>query len=324
MEAEPKPGFTLGVNYPWVNYGQDFGRSPWGHSGVSSPATRQVVSADFERIRQTGVTLVRWFLLCDGRSGLNLSNGVPVGPDDLFFEDVSAALDLAQQAGLQLCFPLIDFLWMQNPEKSSLPPSPSQNVMKFAAGREALLECVLIPLFEKFRQHPALFAWEIANEPEWAIPEFCPGPKAGISLADFRAFAAEVAEAAHKHPGTRVTLGSARLQWVRAWAEIGLDFYQAHYYPEAEKDETRTLSEQLDSLQDLEKPLWVGELPASDLSEPNYSLEQALNICRSAGAMGAGVWRWRDPEPGGQDAAFGAASPQFLSAWLTQADEFMS
>src|SRR5262249_32634849 len=123
MDSLPQPGFLLGVNYPWVNYGQDFGRSPWGHSGVSSSATRQVVAADFEHIRTTGIKLVRWFLLCDGRSGLLLSNGIPTGPDDKFLDDVSAALDLAQQSGLQICFPLMDFLWLKNP----LPPGASSS-----------------------------------------------------------------------------------------------------------------------------------------------------------------------------------------------------
>jgi hypothetical protein len=322
MDAGSPHAFTLGVNYPWVNYGQDFGRSPWGHTGVSSEATRQIVAEDFRQLGLSGVKVVRWFLLCDGRSGLQLSNGVPAGPDDLLLEDVSAALDLAKKNNLQLWFSLSDFLWMQNPSKSSLPPLPSQNVMKFAAGREALLECVLAPLFQNFSQHPSLFAWEIANEPEWAIPEFTPGPQAGVSLSDFRAFAVEVAESAHQYPGTQVTLGSARLSWVRAWTELGLDFHQAHYYPAAERNEKLSLREQLDSLKDVEQPLWLGELPSKDPSFPDYSLEQSLNVCRRNGLAGACIWRFRAPAPGGPDAAFGAADLGFLSAWLSQADEF--
>lgn len=326
MDFQAPPGFLLGVNYPWVNYGQDFGRSPWGHSGVSSPATRQTVAADFQNIRATGVKLVRWFLLCDGRSGLLLSNGIPIGPDDKFFDDVSAALDLAQQSGLQICFPLMDFLWLKNlepPAPSDLPYTPpAANVLHFAAGREALLENVFLPLFEKFQKHPALFAWEVCNEPEWAIREFSPGPEAGISLQDFRSFAEDVAAAVRETAQVPATLGSARLVWVRAWSEIGLDFLQAHYYPQAEADQNLSLSEQLASLRNLNAPLWLGELPANDPAHPGYSLEQSLDICRSANLMGAGVWRWRNPEPGGQDVAFGKADPQFLASWLNPSTEF--
>src|SRR5262249_54913299 len=150
---------------------------------------------------------------------------------------------------------------------------PSANVLHFAAGREALLETVFLPLFEKFQKHPALFAWEICNEPEWAIREFSPGPEAGISLQDFRSFAQDVAGAVRETAQVPVTLGSARLVWVRAWSEIGLDFLQAHYYLQAEADQKRSLSEQLASLQDLNAPLWLGELPANDPAHPAYSLE---------------------------------------------------
>ena len=319
MEAGVPSDFFVGLNYPWVRYGQDFGRSPWGVNGVATPATRQEVTSDFERIRATGVTVVRWFLLCDGRSGLNVSGGIPAGPDEFLFADVAAALSIAGQFGLRLCFPLIDFLWMQNPgalaaEAPPAPALPNQNVMKFAAGREALLERVLIPLFKEFRTHPALFAWEIANEPEWAIPEFSPGPRAGISLADFRAFAKEVADAIHEFAAVPATLGSARLQWVRAWSEIGLDLYQAHYYPQAERDEKTSLSGQLAALRDLDRPLWLGEIPPRDPKAPEYSCNAAVETCRSSQLAGASVWRWRPPEEGGSDSDLGFVDASFFTA----------
>ena len=62
--------FFLAVNYPWLDYGRDFGRSPWGYSGVALPQSRDRVAADFARIHAAEVSVVRWFLLCDGRSGI--------------------------------------------------------------------------------------------------------------------------------------------------------------------------------------------------------------------------------------------------------------
>ena len=35
--------YLLGVNYPWLNYGHDFGTTAWGHDGVSSPKSRDTV-----------------------------------------------------------------------------------------------------------------------------------------------------------------------------------------------------------------------------------------------------------------------------------------
>ena len=320
MPAPASEEFLLGVNYPWVNYGQDFGRSPWGARGVSTPDTRKAVAEDFERIRTSGVALVRWFLLCDGRSGLAVNNGIPTGPDDLLFADVAAALELAQQFGLQLCFSLLDFLWMQN-RGAAASSLPNQNVLKFPAGREALLERVLIPLFGEFRAHPAVYAWEVANEPEWAIREFTPSPEAGIHFADFNAFAREIADAVHENSQARVTLGSARILWVRAWSDLALDFYQAHYYPKTERDQTGDLGAQLRALKPQESlhcPLWLGELPAQDPDTPGYSLDAALDDCKAADLAGAGVWRWRKPESGSGDEQYGTVDAEALLIWLTQ------
>jgi hypothetical protein len=320
MPAPVSQEFLLGVNYPWVNYGQDFGRSPWGANGVSTPDTQKTIAGDFEQIRAAGVTLVRWFLLCDGRSGLAVANGIPTGPDDLLLADVAAGLELAGQFGLKVCFSLLDFLWMQN-RGSAASPLPNQDILKFPAGREALLERVLIPLFTAFRAHPALYAWEIANEPEWAIPEFVRSAQAGVQFADFNAFAREISDAVHENSQASVTLGSARILWVRAWSDLALDFYQAHYYPKTERDQNADLAAQLNALQpqkNLDRPLWLGELPAQDPGTPGYSLEASLDACKASGLAGAGVWRWRKPESGGGDESYGAADPEVLRAWLAR------
>ena len=314
--------FLLGVNYPWVNYGQDFGRNPWGTgaNGVSSPNIRASVSDDFERIRACGVTMVRWFLLCDGRSGLTTTNGIPTGPDDLLFSDVAAALELAQQFGLRVCFSLLDFLWMQSRGQDAAG-LPNQDVLKFPAGRDGLLQTVLIPLFTQFRGHPALYAWEIANEPEWAISDFVSSPKAQMKLDDFFAFAREICDAIREYSQAQVTLGSARLRWVRSWSDLALDFYQAHFYPSTEGGQDADLAALLKVLnpqENLDQPLWLGELPAQTPATPSFTLAAALDTCKSAGLSGAGVWRWRLPEPGGGDQSYGSADPQFLRDWLTR------
>jgi hypothetical protein len=287
-----------------------------------------VAAADFAKIRSSGATVVRWFLLCDGRSGVCYDKGIPTGPDDLLFSDVGAALEIAAGSELQICFSLLDFLWLQTPEAKSESPDappdfPGRSALQFAGGREALLQRVLIPLFREFRSHPGLFAWEIINEPEWAIPEFQRSPKAGLHLADARTFFAEIVQAIHEESGgIPATLGSARLQWLRAWSEIGLDFLQAHYYPQLESDQTLSLAEQLAALTGLSHQLWLGELPVRDPSTPAYCLEAALTACREAGLAGAGIWRWRSPDPGGSDVAFGSIQPEALSAWLSQSSDF--
>jgi len=320
-EIMTSSSFFLAVNYPWLDYGCDFGRSPWGYSGLASLHTRDVVAADFARIRSSGVSLVRWFLLCDGRSGIRYESGIPAGPDEFLFTDVAAALDLALRSGLQICFSLFDFLWLQTPDASD-PTFPGRAALQFAGGREALLRNILVPLFREFRAHPALFAWEIVNEPEWAIPEFQPSQKAALSFANARSFFSEVAQAVREEARVPVTLGSARFEWLRAWSEMGLDLLQAHYYPQLERDRELSLSQQLGLLSDLAQPLWLGELPARDPASPEYSLTEALTACRDAGLAGAGIWRWRPPEPAGPDVAFGIVEPETLLAWSRRSSEF--
>ena len=61
--------FLLGVNYPWLGYGQDFGETADGHIGVSTPQAKQTIEEDFARIHDCGAVVVRWFVFSDGRGG---------------------------------------------------------------------------------------------------------------------------------------------------------------------------------------------------------------------------------------------------------------
>ena len=92
--------FLLGVNYPWLNYGQDFGEGPWGHRGISVPENRSRVAQDFSEIRDSGASAVRWFLFGDGRAGFLSEQGIPTRPDEFLFNDVRTVLSLAENCSL--------------------------------------------------------------------------------------------------------------------------------------------------------------------------------------------------------------------------------
>lgn len=313
MPAMKDAPFLLGVNYPWIRYGQDFGETADGRCGVSRPEISREIDQEFARIADCGATVVRWFLFADGRGGFVGTNGIPQAPDPFLFQDVATALELAERHRLKLCFSLIDYLWLQDRRGPAV--NANHKMLQFPASREAFLENVLIPLFTEFRGHAALFAWEIANEPEWAIREFHPVATAKLRIADFRAFASEVAAAVHEFAAVPVTMGSARLLWMRAWREVGLDFYQAHYYPAAERD-AGDLAVQLVSYSRLEKSLWLGEIPARDLAA-TYTLAKALDACSDAGIIGAAVWRWTRPSADDSDPSVGAVEPAILKGWNT-------
>jgi hypothetical protein len=313
MAFSPFSTFSLAINYPWLAYGEDFGCVRGSHRGVSAPPNQELLLREFSRIRETGATVVRWFLFGDGRGGFVSENGIPRKPDEFLFKDLSAALRIARQTQLQICFSLMDYLWLQE-HAGKRPPHAHEHVLHFAAGREAFLQRVLIPLFREFRGNPAILAWEVANEPEWAIREFHRAPEATLHVGEFRAFAAEITRAIHEFAARPATLGCARLIWLKAWAELGLDFCDAHYYPSCEQDTRLDLAQMLAALPPLDKPLCIGELPAQDPAHPEYSCADALRVCREAGLAGAGVWRWTKPEAGGADSRLGCIDPALLRA----------
>ena len=51
--------FGVGVNLPWLDYGQDFGASAWRpRGGVAQPERRQRMREALDRVAQTGARLV--------------------------------------------------------------------------------------------------------------------------------------------------------------------------------------------------------------------------------------------------------------------------
>jgi hypothetical protein len=197
MRRNPSTPFLLGVNYPWLHYGEDFGLSGEHHHGVSLPSHQKRIAGDFAATRACGISVVRWFLFADGRAGFLSEKGIAAAPDALLLKDVDTALQLAESAGLKLCFALFDYLWLQKKPKTARR-NPHSHVLHSAAGRQSFLERVLLPLFREFRAHPALYAWDIANEPEWAIREFHPISFAKMRLVDFLPFAHKIVQSVHE------------------------------------------------------------------------------------------------------------------------------
>lgn len=109
----------IGINYPWLRCGWDFGPPPPGYG--PRPALEQDVARDLARLRACGVQVVRWFVLADGftygtgpsapqREGrawrfdaVDLPAGVVA--------DFERLLALCARSELQLLPVLVDFHW---------------------------------------------------------------------------------------------------------------------------------------------------------------------------------------------------------------------
>jgi hypothetical protein len=106
----------VGINYPWLHCGWDFGPEPPGY-GPRTP--RAELRADLTRLAQAGVRIVRWFVLADGfsygtgaeapqreRGRFRFAATTKLSPP--FLEDFVALLALCGELGLQLLPVVID------------------------------------------------------------------------------------------------------------------------------------------------------------------------------------------------------------------------
>jgi hypothetical protein len=300
--------FTVGANLPWIAYGGDFGANAWRPAGGLHTRIDELARA-LDRTAMAGVRRIRWFMLCDGRGGIRFaSDGAPLGLDDSFFPDVDAALAAASDRGIEIMFVLLDFLWSAPARMvEHVQLGGRVDVLRHAAKRTALLEYILAPILERYGHSPQIFAWDIINEPEWTTCGLgARRRRLCIPLDTMREFVRDGAALVHQHTRQAVTVGSAAAHWLDAWRDLGLDFYQAHWYDHLEG--RAPLARPVQDLA-LDRPVLLGEFP-SRLSP--LEVRRILDTARAAGYAGGFFWSVL-----ADDAAtdFAAAEAALSSLW---------
>ena len=305
--------YLLGVNYPYLHYGNDFGGNAWGSYGVHDRGTYAEVNADFAKMSSLGVRTVRWFVFADGRAGITYdAAGLPSGIDEFVIQDFDAALEIAERHNIGLNFVLLDYRFLSDASTDNgVQLGGRGSIIATPAGQQALVRNVFEPIFRRYANHPSILSWEVMNEPEWALQDAGHVNRSEISqplkLATFRAFAQLVVDAIHTIAGRYATIGGADVKWARNWVGLGLDYYQIHYYDWMKPYSTDNLFAMRAEALRLDRPVIVGEFPAGVSSVAN--LREYLDTWYANGYAGAWPWSFRG------DATVGSPDTTVFGAW---------
>lgn len=291
--------FLVGVNLPWFDYGGDFGANAWRpQGGLASPDRLSRAREGLKRVADTGATAVRWFLLCDGRAGLAFDGrGAPNGVDDRFFPDLDCAIDLLGQTNLSAMFVLFDFLWFARRRvEGGVQLGGRSRIVADDTERQRLLDTVVAPILDRYGRERAILAWDILNEPEWAITRLPFAPR-GIRHQSMLDFIREAARLIHERTVHFATVGTARPATLPLLNGLGLDFYQVHWYdkPSCNFDLAGPVARF-----ETHCPLLLGEFPTRGASASPVAL---METARRAGYAGAFAWSaYADDEASDPDA----------------------
>ena len=258
----------VGVNYPWFDYGWDFGLGPPAWRGArTTPRCFEQVDGHLDRFRGLGISVVRWFILGDG---LTYGTGVdaprldqssagdwrfePPSLDAQFVGHFEELLDrfartaTADAPAIQLLPVLIDFHFCDRGVRAVEEVDPSDplatredpgwvkqgrvDAIQDPAKRSRFLTAVLDPLLRVSVRHPdVIYAWELINEPDWVTKGWYPHPFGNPPVPEvaMREFL-EDGKQRIRAAGFRPTIGFGSIRTLRR-AGVTAEINQFHYYP---------------------------------------------------------------------------------------------
>ncbi len=279
--------FVVGANLPWIDYGGDVGANAWSpEGGLGRPDRAARLDEVLGRAVDHGIDTVRWFLLCDGRAGIDSDDrGRPLGLDRFVRRDLDVALRALDRAGLRALFVLFDFLLVhRRRQHAGVEMFGRRAWVREADARARLMEHVVAPLVAHAGDAVAVAGWDLMNEPEWVT--FGTGgwlPWRCVSRATMRGFLADARDAVRQRSRRPVTVGLASLRGLDLVRGLGLDLYQVHWYDHVEPPwalVTPAASHALDA------PLWLGEFPTATSSQSPVGIVSAARHAGYAGAFG--------------------------------------
>ncbi len=300
-----KKWFVLGGNWRMIEYGQNFGSTgwfPWGNGISKHPG---YIQYKLDLFRRSGITLVRIGLLDDGRAMFD-DQGNVTGFADTFKADVSTFLDMASRYNMKVEFVLVDFMLAGKGENvDGVWVGGRKSVIENSQTRAKFINQFLVPFLNEFGNHPAIFGFDVINEPEWIIAKTDGGgwedvkdprrAESPVSSEAFDSFLSQCAQKIRDHaPDKFVTVGVSftHIDLIR---HADIDYYALHYYPWM-----GTLEDILAKIPK-DKPWIVEELPGKG------NIVQYCNKVFDSGGSGVLVWNL---SPGIDDQSYGFAEEE--------------
>ena len=279
--------FVVGANLPWVGYGTDFGASGWFPEGGLSaqPAALDRLEHTLAALERDGIAVLRLFMLCDGRSGIRFDNDrLPVGLDDSFFPDVDALLAAARRHHIRVMPVLLDFHLCSPLELvNGVQLGGRAHLIAEQEGRSALVDRILKPILERYRDDDTVAAWDLINEPEWCLRRLRSLWRNADRFDAVQQFLHEAVRCVRTSARQPVTVGCAGTWNLDLVRSIGLDFYQVHWY---ERFGWPALERPVAEL-GLDRPVILGEFSGV---RSQWGIADVLDTARRAGYQGGFVW----------------------------------
>lgn len=279
---QDKSYFINGVNLPWNKFGWDFGH--YEREGVSYKS--ETFERAFAELEENGVNCIRMWIHCDGRASPEFDeNGYVTGFDDNFFEHMDDFLEHAEQHNLMVIFVLWSHdLFEDRRQKSGRFAGMHADLITEEAKLQSYLDNALQPMIQRYKDQCNLLAWEIINEPEWAMKvPFGGGTEQVVEAKEMQYFVGRCIETIRAEaPHQLITVGSASFMWNSSvlpqyknyWSDqvfedlgfnprqVYLDFYSPHYY-EWMSSAVSPFGKHVSDWA-LGKPVLIGECRASD------------------------------------------------------------
>lgn len=305
--------FFSGTNLAWSDYNSDVGDSP-----LNENAWRKAV----EGTRAAGGNAIRWWLFNNMSQSpkIDQSTHLVSGLKENTIANMKKALDIAEEYGVMVSMCLFSHNLME-PDQWGLYAGEKLDITANEKlfedeGTAAFITNVLTPVVKAIGNHNALMTWEVFNEPEGMTSVGWTTKKLDKSV--LQKFTNKIAAAIHTtNPELLVSTGSVNIQYQSWWndAELiaaggeangTLDFFQTHYYPYYQNDAVspfvNTAAQMATTYKYDNKPMIIGEFPASGWKGDTYttsmaaktqiSTEECYRKAFDGGYAGALAWQY--------------------------------